>query len=122
VSFITTESGEDLIVAYAISMAEHGEIASLILQRTPKFEMLLPPEERGVAISHELFPAEDDAPAFVRRIIIDGPMVDIEASDRTYLLDLAGVEPDELRDSRRFLERMHRFGGFELTVRDSSGP
>ena len=68
-------------------MAEPGEIASLILQRTPKFELLLPPEERGVRISHELIQEEDDARMLVRRITIDGLLVDIEMSRRTYLLD-----------------------------------
>ena len=45
-----------LIVAYAIALEEHGEIASVILQRTPKYEQLLPQEERGVVVSHELYP------------------------------------------------------------------
>ncbi|MEX2572354.1 MAG: hypothetical protein WD737_13730 [Gemmatimonadota bacterium] len=115
VSFITLERRDDLIVAYAIAMDEPGEIASLILQRTPKYEFLLPPEEKGVTVSHELF-AESDR-EMLRRIVVDGLHVEIQTTVRTYLLDLSAVDPEECADAREVLRQMHRFSGFELALR-----
>ena len=51
VDFITAESGDDLIVSFAIRLAEPGEIRSLTLLRTPKYEFLLDESERGVQVS-----------------------------------------------------------------------
>ena len=115
VSFITTEKGDDLIVAYAIPVADGGEIVSLILQRTPKFEMFLPPEDRGVVVSHELFP--DDARELAKRVLVDGPHVDIETTVRTYRIDVSAADPAEVADARTVLHRMHRAGGFGLDLR-----
>lgn len=115
VSFITLERGEDLIVAYAIALDDPGEIASLILQRTPKYEVLLPPEERGVAVSHELFPENDRE--MLRHILVEGSNVDIQTTVRTYLLDVSAVDSEESAESRKVLRQMHRYGGFELALR-----
>ena len=114
VSFITTESGEDLVVGYAIDAGEPGEVVSLILQRHPRFEMLLPPEERGVAVSHEAFPDKEHEMA--KRIILNGPHVDIETTVRVYQIDLSEVDADEAADARKVLRRMHRYGGFTLHI------
>jgi hypothetical protein len=54
VSFITTEDSDDLIVSFALEDDEPGEVVSLILLRTPKYESLLPENERGVSVSHEM--------------------------------------------------------------------
>jgi hypothetical protein len=114
VSFITIEDDEDLIVAFAVSMGQPGDIATVILHRT-KYDFLLPQEERGVVVSHERFPEQDRELA--RRIVVAGSDVDIESTVRTYLLDLSAVDPEELAEARRVLERMHQHGGFELVLR-----
>ena len=53
VEFITTESGDDLIVSFAIGRTDPGEIRSLTLMRTPKYEFALDDSERGVSVSDE---------------------------------------------------------------------
>lgn len=115
VSLITTENGDDLIVAYAIPVADDEEVVSLILQRTPKLETLFPPEDRGVFVSHELFPSE--AHELATRIIVDGPHVDIETNIRTYRVDISGVDPGEVAEARKVLRLMVRAGGFKLELR-----
>jgi hypothetical protein len=114
VSFITTEADDDLVVAFAISLSDPGEIASLILQRTPKFEFLLLPEERGLVVSHEAFPDEDRELA--TRIVVNGSEIDIDTTVRTYRIDISAVDPEEVIDARKVLRRMHRFGGFRLDL------
>ncbi len=54
VSFISIEdSPPDLILSFAIWQPELGDIASLILMRTPKYESFLDEIERGVSVSYE---------------------------------------------------------------------
>jgi hypothetical protein len=114
VSFITSEDGDDLIVAYAVDLDEPGEIASLILQRTPRYEGLLPPEERGVLVSHELHPDREDE--LLLRIVVNGSEVDIETTVRGYRLDVSRVDHGEIRAATEVLRRMRRYGGFELDL------
>jgi hypothetical protein len=48
--FITSETGTDLIVSFAVRNPHYlEEIESLTLLRTPKYEHLLPPEKAGRA-------------------------------------------------------------------------
>ena len=62
-----------------------GEIISLILLRTPKYEAFLPPDERGVSVSHESFPEEDDR-QYLRRFTLLGSVVTIETTHTRYQL------------------------------------
>jgi hypothetical protein len=115
VSFITTDDGDDLIVAYAVDLEEPGEIASLILLRTPKYEGFLRPEERGVQVSHELHPDAEDE--LLLSIVVDGSQVNIETTVGGYRLDLSRVDRGEVEASTAVLRRMGRYGGFELDLR-----
>jgi hypothetical protein len=112
VGFLTTEGGRDLIVAFAVDGDEPGEVLSLILQRTPKYEGLLPPEERGVRVSHERHPEHDED--FLRRVRLAGGLAEVETTSTRYRLDVAQVDPAELRRARRVLERMNFDGAFAL--------
>jgi hypothetical protein len=112
VGFLTIEGGTDLVVAFAVDGDEPGEVLSLILQRTPKYEGLLPPEERGVRVSHERYPEHDED--FLRRIRLAGALVEVETTSTHYRLDVARVEPAELRRARRVLERMNFDRAFTL--------
>lgn len=114
VSFITVDDGDDLIVAFAVDLVDPGEIASLILQRTPKYEALLPSEERGVSVSHELHRDEDRDMA--QHIVVDGSCLDIETRRRSYRLDVARVAPSETDHACEVLRHMHRHGGFTLAI------
>ena len=115
VSFITVESGKDLIVAYAIAADISGKIVSLILQRTPMYEHLLPPGDRGVTVSHEAFPEDD--PDLLKRVVFDGTDVDIETTRRVYRIDVSAADPEEAMDAQTVLRQMHSHGGFEYHVR-----
>jgi hypothetical protein len=114
VVFITTEGGDDLIVAFAVmDPTDPFQIENLMLLWTPKYDHLLPPEERGVSVSFERFPAdglENDLVTEAR----DSPseqIVQIASSGRSYELDVRKVEPDELAAMRRTLGKMSRLGG-----------
>ena len=106
VSFVTLQDGDDLIVSFAIADEEPGEIVSLILLRTPKYEALLPADERGVSVSHESFP-EDDERDRLRRLTTTGSVVTIETTRTQYALDVSDVDRRELLEAQRILKKMN---------------
>jgi len=115
VGFITVEmKSKDLIVSFAVDLDDEGDIASLTLLRTPVYEPLLPPEERGVSVSHELYP--ETADELLRRVRLDGNLVEITTTERRYLLDVSRVDPDELRRARKVLQRMNFDRAFKLDL------
>jgi hypothetical protein len=112
VSFITTESGDDLIVSFAVmDPADFTEIESLTLLWTPKYDYLLPPEERGVSVSFERSARDEDELVLEVRDSADEQIVWVETGRRTYELDVRKVDPDELSDMRKTLAKMSRLGG-----------
>ena len=61
VAFITTESGDDLILSFSLQdLEDPSEIESLILLRTPKYEFIVEKDEHGVSVSFERYPDEED--------------------------------------------------------------
>ena len=106
VSFVTLQDGDDLIVSFAIAAEEPGEIISLILLRTPKYEALLPADERGVSVSLESFP-EDDERDNLRRLAMTGSVVAIGTTRTQYDLDVSDVERRELLEAQRILKKMN---------------
>jgi hypothetical protein len=115
VAFITIEEGDDLIVSFAIAAQEPGEIVSLTLLRTPKYEFMLPTDERGVSVSHESFPAEEEKDG-LQRIKLASLVVTIETISTRYELDVSKVDRHEIRSAQRVLERMNFDGRFVLEL------
>lgn len=113
VEFITTESGDDLIVSFALSAGEPGEIRSLILQRTPKFEFLFDKSERGVRFSDEDTWDEDD---MLQSIEISQDAISLRTLQRDYALDIRGVDRKELKRAEKVLRKMNYDGAFELRI------
>jgi hypothetical protein len=109
VPFLTVEDGDDLIVSFGL-----GEQAStsLTLLRTPKYESLLPDEERGVAVGSG--PSE----SFERELLVSvrwgKDLVRIESTTKSYDLDIRAVDPDEIREARQVLRKMNFDARFEV--------
>jgi len=116
VAFITIEEGDDLIVSFAIADEEPGEIVSLTLLRTPKYEFILPTDERGVSVSHESFPEAEERDRLHRIIRVAPPVVTIETTSTRYELDVSKVDRRELRSAQRVLERMNFDESFVLEL------
>jgi len=113
VAFMTKESGDDLIVSFALSQGEPGEIRSLILLRTPKYEFLLDESERGVSFSDEARWEEED---WLRSIELSREIVRIETLYHEYTLDVSGVEVRELKQAERILRKMNFDNAFILRI------
>jgi len=114
VDFITVESGDDLIVSFAIRQAEPGEIRSLTLLRTPKYEFILDEPGRGVHVSDE--DCEEDEDNLLEAVDFHGEEVRIVCRDSEYRLNCSGVGADELEDAKKILGAMNFDRRFNLRI------
>jgi hypothetical protein len=115
VDFITTESGDDLIVSFAIAGDCAGDVISLTLLRTPKYEFILDPDERGVNISRDdVLGSEED---MLKSIRWEDTIVRIATrDDRYYVLDVRRVCDDEVQEAKRILGKMNVDHSFEMKL------
>ena len=103
VAFISSELGDDLVVSFAVQTPEDPtEIESLTLLRTPKYESLLDPHERGVSVSFERFPDDGDERDLLQEVRYSerDATVELETAARHYRLDVRKVGPEQIADMR----------------------
>jgi len=112
--FITNEDGDDLIVSFAIPIDGSGDVKSLILLRTPKYEFALEESEQGVKVSFEDFP--DDRNEVLKKLTIEGNIVTITTDYGICTVNIENVERMEIQQSKRILKKMNFDGRFELKV------
>jgi hypothetical protein len=111
VPFLTIEDGDDLIVSFALG--DKAE-TSLTLLRTLKYEPLLAEEERGVTVSSDTTAVV--APNLLRAVRWESSVVLVESTEAEYALDVSAVDPEEIREAKRVLKKMHFDSRFELSV------
>ena len=113
VDFITTERGDDLIVSFAIAAGDlPGNILSLTLLRTPKYELILDPEERGVSVSWE---EDEDEAELLLAVERSGDVVKLTTTRREFILDISRVAHDDLSRMRKGLHKMNFDRAIQLT-------
>ena len=108
VTFITTETGKDLIVSFALVRTNDPEgINSLTLIRTPMYEAFLDRSERGVSVSLEL--EDDDERDLLREVHFDKDAATIllRTESREYELDVRKVDPVELEQMCTVFRKMN---------------
>ena len=105
VEFIALEDKDsDLVVSFAFAPQAAN---SITLHRTPKYESLLPEEERGVVVAAGVF-GTDDRELLVRiQINTKDSVASIISTKRTYELSLAQIEAEDLEDAVALLHRMN---------------
>lgn len=118
VHFMTTEIGDDFILSFFVAKPHdpiHGR--SIILMRDKKFEHLVAEVDRGVKVSDEDLPANEEAENnFLEGIRIGNTVAEIETTHRRYKLDLRNVGEPEVRAAEKILEKMNYDKRFKLTV------
>ena len=112
VDFITTEHGDDLIVSFAVAGDFPGDVLSLTLLRTPKYEAFLDPDERGVSVSWE---EDEDDRELLLGVERSGDKVKLNTTRREFTLDLSRVDDRELRRMRKVLQKMNFDEAIRLT-------
>ena len=113
VNFITTEKGDDLIVSFAIDASDFpGDILSLTLLRTPKYEFILYPDERGVSVSWE---KDEDESELLTAIERAKDVVKLRTTRREFTLDVSRVNDGDLSRMRKVLHKMNFDRAIQLT-------
>ena len=109
VPFLSVEDSDDLIVSFGL-----GEYAStsLTLLRTPKYEHLLPEEERGVSVGSG--PSGDLEREMLVAVQWGSDIVRIESTAQSYTLNIKAVNPAEIQDAKRVLRKMNFDNRFEI--------
>ena len=118
VQFMTAEIGDDYILSFFVAEAhDPGSGRSIILMRDRKWEHMVAEGERGVRVSDENFPEDEEAEEnYLEQIRIGDSVAEIETTHRGYKLDLRHVGKSELRAAKKTLEKMNYDKRFKLTV------
>jgi hypothetical protein len=115
VSFISIEDDQpDLILSFALWQPELDDIRSLILIRTPEYELLLDEAERGVKVSDEDWLNDEDD--LLKKIEIGDDFIRIICNHHEFELDLRKVDIGEVEQAKTFLERMNFDNSFDLRI------
>ena len=118
VSFMTVEDDDDLVVSFGLG---EGAATSLTLLRTPKYESLLPPDERGVMVG-------TGVDSSLRRETLVSVQwrersVRIVSTARRLSLDVRALDPGEIRLAKRVLRKMNFDRCFSASgIERASGP
>jgi hypothetical protein len=109
VSFLSIEDGDDLIVSFALG--DPGQ-TSLTLLRTPKFEPLLPEDERGVSVDVELSAAQK------RELLVavqwGKDMLVLETTAGRHSLNLRAIDAEDIAAAKAVLRKMNVDGRFRI--------
>ena len=117
VSILTVADGDDLIVSFGL-----GEQVdtSLTLLRTPKYEPLLPENERGVSVGTGLDSSLE------RELLVSlrwsAGSVQIESTGRRLTLDIRNIGPREIERAKAVLRKMNFDQRFEASGIEPIGP
>ena len=115
VSFIDIEDDPpDLILSFAVWQPELDDIRSVILMRTPEFELLLDESERGVAVSDEIW-TNDEEDRLNKVELIDN-IVKITTNYHQFELDLRKVDKEEVDQAKAILQKMNFDHSFEMLI------
>jgi len=114
VAFITAEDGDDLIVSFAVVHGELGEVQSVTLMRTPKYEFIFEDAERGVNFSDER--SEEEVSELLRELHFEGGVAAVKTDRADYVLDISKVDPDEVAEAARIFRKMNFDQRFLLVI------
>ncbi len=104
VNFIHTEVGTDIILSLSFDEGTEFGIDGFTIARTPKYELLLLPHERGASINWD---EETDTIEIIREIICVGNEITFESTLRSYQFDISNLSRDEMNELWKTVDRMN---------------
>ena len=115
---MTAEIGDDLIVSFFVAKPhDPTDGRSIILMRDKKWEHLVAEWERGVTVSDECFPENEEAGNnYLEGIQISNTLAIIETTHRRYKLDFSHVGKSEIRTAKKVFKKMNYDRRFNLTA------
>jgi nitrate reductase NapAB chaperone NapD len=115
VSFIEIEDDPpDLIISFAVWQPELDDIRSIILMRTPEFELLLDESERGVTVSDEI--RTNDEEDRLNKVELIDNILKITTNYHQFELDLRKVNKEEVDQAKAIFQKMNFDHSFEMII------
>jgi len=109
VPFVTAEDDDDLVVSFGLGQ---NAGTSLTLIRSPQYEPLLSDEDRGVSVNGD---GQGSAERELLILVVwDRMRVSVRSTAREYVLDISAVDPFEISEAKRVLQKMNFDSRFEM--------
>ena len=115
VNFVTINSGVDLVLAFSFDEGTRFGVDGYIIQRTPKFEMILRPDERGPSVDW----TDKDERILLKRVNVTSSKVLIETTRDKYTFDISKISGEEYSDMVSVLKKMNFDNVFDLKIEGS---
>ena len=111
--FIAVEQTKnDLILSFALAPSAER---SLVLLRSPPYEVLFPEEDRGISIA--MVPGdEDDERNLLLSVLWEGSRVELGSQLRTYVVDISMVDWRQISAGQALLRKMANDGVVDVRV------
>lgn len=118
VAFVSIEADDDLVVSFFVTRPDDpSDGRSITLLRALKWEYLLPDWERGVKVSDEGSPDEEEWQVnFLEEIRLSDSTVELKSTHYERKLDLSGLEKSDLKAIEKLLKKMNFDKRFNLAV------
>jgi len=96
VAFVRLENSDDILISFSFEEGTRFGIGGFLIQRTPKYEYIFKPEERGASVSWD----EDDILVLLDEVYINRKQVSIKTKGKVeqYQFDLSDLSDDEYDD------------------------
>lgn len=100
-------------MSFAVSAGDFpGDIISLTLLRTPKYEFIFYPNERGISVSWE---EDEDEEEQLLKIKYSGDIVKLNTTRREFILDVFHIDDGDLIRMCKVFHKMNFDKAIKLT-------
>jgi len=112
VNFLTIEEGDDLILAFSFDEGTRYGIEGYIIQRTPKFEMTLLPEEIGPSVDW----TDEDGRIVLTSVNVNRNQILIETTLDQQSFNISKISNNEYLEMTSILKKMNFDNIFDLKI------
>jgi hypothetical protein len=113
-NFINTEDGTDIIISLSFDDGTEFGIDGFTIIRTPKYEFILPPHERGACISWN---EETDIREIIKEITCIGNEITFVSQVKSYKFDISKVNDEEKRRLWKTIDKMNFDGSIYVNLK-----
>ena len=111
VIFLTIEFGTDLILSFSFNEGTKYGIEGYSIHRTPKFEFIFEPEERGPCVDI----TTNDRRMILRSVSFDRNSITLKADNGNEQFDISRIDDSEFTDMIKVLKKMNFDKAFTVT-------
>ena len=114
VQFILLEDGDDIIISLSCGDGGKFGIDGFVIQRCPKFESILPPNDRGASIAWD----EDDIVVLLDNVSCSRNIIVFETKGKyqKHEFDISGISDSDFEDLKKHLNLINFDNSFILKI------